>query len=186
MSVEIPESVSVAADEVVVPDDPADIYPDVVANAQLCCQRCYRRLRSRRRFPDAAGYDYSGLLAFVDVDLPPGADWQVLGTEYYTTDPVGDRLERMHPPDDADSSTGCGVCGAVDPHRSPSTRSRDEALRAAVGISVTLQELSVAHSPLALLVEVGDLKRDPDHAGDDFATFRTAVARAVRAGRRPR
>jgi len=186
MSVEIPESVSVGTDEVEIPESPPDVFPDVVANASLCCQCCYRRLRARCRFPDQAGYRYAGLLAHVDAQLPPGADWEVLGTEYYTTDVVDDRLERMYPPGEGDSRSGCSACGAVEPHRSPSTRSRSEALQAAIGISVTLQELGVAHNPLALLVEVGDLKRDSDYAGDDFATFRTAVKRAVRAGRRPR
>jgi len=186
MSIELSPSSRIAVDDVEVPSDPEDVFPDIVANASLCCQQCYRRLRARRRFPDDAGYRYSDLLSFVDAELPAGADWEIIGTEYYTTDPVDDRLERMHPPDDADSGTGCSACGAVEPHRSPSTRSRSEALQAAVGVSVTLQELGVAHNPLALLVEVGECKRDPDLAGDDFETFRTAIARAIRAGRRPR
>lgn len=187
MSVEIPESVSVATDEVEVPEDPDDVFREVVATPELCCQRCYHRLRSRHRFPDEAGYNYSGLLAYVEAVIPDGADWEILGTEYITTDPIDDRLEEMHPPADTnDSRHGCGVCGAVRPHRSPSTRSRSEAVQAAVGISVTLQELGVAHNPLALLVEVDTAKRDPDLAGDDFAVFRQATARAIRAGRRPR
>lgn len=186
MSIQIPTSTSIAVDDVEVPSDPDDIFGDVVANASLCCQQCYRRLRARRRFPDEQGHRHGDLLSFVDAELPEGADWEIIGTEYYTTDPVDDRLERMHPPDEADSGSGCGCCGAVEPHRSPSTRSRSEALQAAVGIVRTLSELGVAHDPLALLVEVGECKRDPNLAGDDFETFRTAVARSVRSGRKPR
>ncbi|MEA5387107.1 hypothetical protein VB779_08600 [Haloarculaceae archaeon H-GB11] len=184
MSVEFPTtSASIAIDDVDVPAAPEDVFPEIVANPSLCCQRCFHRLRSRRRFPPLAGYDYGGLLAFVDAVLPEGAEWEVLDTEYYTTDPISDRLKRMHPPDEADSRQGCGLCGAVEPHRSPSTRSRSEALEAAIGVTTTLSELGIAHNPLALLVEVGDLKRDPDYAGDDHETFRIATARAVRAGR---
>jgi hypothetical protein len=183
MSVELPRDVSVATDDVEIPDTPGDVFETLLANASLCCQQCYRRLRARRRFPADAGYRYADLLSFVDAELPDGADWELLGTEYYTTDGVDERLERMHPPGEDTSRTGCAVCGAVEPHRSPSTRSRSEALQAAVGIAASLQEWGVAHNPLALLVEVADCKRDSDMAGDDFGTFARATERAIRAGR---
>ena len=186
MSVRFNESVSVAADGVEIPTDPEDVHPEILADGGRCCQRCFRRLRSRQRLPDDIGQDYGDLLSFVDRELPAGAQWELLEAEWYETVRERNRLESMHPPGETTSATGCRACGAVKPHRSPATRSRSEALQAAVGASRTLQELGVAHTPLALLVEVADLKRDPDYAGDDFATFRTAVARAVRAGRRPR
>jgi len=184
MSVEIPETVSVAADAVEIPDDPEDVFPDVVADGGRCCQRCFSRLRSEHPLPDRVGQDYGDLMSFVVRDLPPGAQWDRLEADWYETVQERDRLESMYPPGETTSATGCRTCGAVEPHSSPLTRSRSEALQAAVGISVTLQELGCAHNPLALLVEVADLKRDPDYAGDDFATFRLASERAVRAGRR--
>jgi hypothetical protein len=186
MSVEMPHSVSVANDEVEIPESPEEVFPKVLANASLCCQQCYRRLRSQHRLPKHVGQDHGDLMSFVTMDLPPGARWEILEAEWFETVQLRERLEKMHPPGESDSGTGCCFCGAVRPHRSPPTRSRSEAIRAAVGISMTLQELSVAHNPLALLVEVGEAKRDPDMAGDDFSTFRTATERAVRAGRRPR
>jgi len=179
--------ISLAVDDVEVPTTPDDIFEEIVADPTRCCQQCYRRLRSRRQFPQGAGLDHGDVMSFVDRELPPDAKWDLLDAEFYETVQERDRLEQMHPPgEDHDSGQGCRFCGAVDPHRSPSTRSRSEALQAAVGISATLSELGAAHNPLVLLVEVADLKRDPDMAGDDFGTFRTAVARAVRAGRRSR
>lgn len=185
MSIEIPSSASIAVDDVTIPDALDDVFPELVADASRCCQQCYHRLRSRRRFPHEAGVELGGILSFVAYDLPEAEpQWNTVDREYYETAIVGGRTEQAHPPGECNESRqACKMCGAVEPHRSPSTRSRSEALQAAVGISRTLQELAVAHNPLALLVEVGDLKQDPDYAGDDFATFQTATARAIRAGR---
>lgn len=177
--------VQFATDEVDAPTDPEDVFDELVADPRRCCQRCYRRLRARRRFPDRAGFDHGHLLSFVDAVLPEGARWEVLDTEYFESVLIDDRSTTEHPPGERHTNErACGFCGVHKPHRSPSTRSRQAALEAALGISATLQEFGVAHNPLALLVEVGDLKRDPDTAGDDHATFSTATARAVWAGRR--
>lgn len=186
MSVEFPPtSGSYASDHGDVPDDPRMIFPDLVADASLCCQQCFRRLGARRRFPDEPGRAYGDLVTYVDATLPEDADWELLDAEYWETERERERTTEAAPPSDGPTGTtsACGFCGAVDTHRSPATRSRDAALEAAAGISATLTELAVAHNPLVLLVEVSDLKQTPETAGDDFETFRTAVDRAVRAAR---
>jgi len=188
MSIQFSPTASIATGDVDVPDRPEDIFETLVADPALCCQQCYRRIRARHHFDHGWGRRVGDILSFVDYDLPEGEPaWNTADREYSELEQLEARTEHANPPgDDLDSASACGLCGAVDSHRSPSTRSRSEALKAAVGIIATLTEFGCAHDPLALLVEVGDLKRDPDYAGDDFATFRTAVARAVRAGRRPR
>ncbi|WP_324757057.1 hypothetical protein [Haloarcula montana] len=184
MSIEIPSTASIATDDVDVPDDPEDVFETLVADPSLCCQQCYRRVRARYEFDHGWGRDVGDILSFVDYDLPEGAvDWNTADREYWEEAELADRREEAHPPGDDGSGKACSFCGAVDHHRSPSTRSREEALEAAVGIVATLIEFGAAHNPLVLLVEVADLKRDPDYAGDDYETFRLAVARAVRAGR---
>lgn len=186
MSVEFPTpSVSFASDHDAVPDDPRRIFPDLVADASRCCQQCFRRLGSRRRFPDEPGRAYGELLSFVDVTHPEDADWELLDAEYWETERERERTTAAAPPsgEPASTTTACAFCGAVDAHRSPATRSREAAIEAAAGISATLTELAVSHNPLVLLVEVSDLKQTPETAGDDFETFRTAVDRAVRAAR---
>jgi len=98
MSVEIPHSVSVASDEVEIPEDPEEVFPKVLANASLCCQQCYRRLRSQHWLPKDVGQDHGDLMSFVTMDLPPGARWELLEAEWYETVQLRDRLEEMHPP----------------------------------------------------------------------------------------
>lgn len=184
MSTSLTLDTSFASDDVEIPNDPGDVFEDLVADPSLCCQQCYRRLRARHNFPHERGRSIGDILSFVDYDLPEGEPvWNTADRDYHEEELLADRTEEVHPPGDTTSHTGCGFCGAVEPHRSPSTRSRSEALDAAVGIVATLQEWGVSHNPLALLVEVGDLKRDPDMAGDDFGTFATATERAARAGR---
>ncbi|WP_434531029.1 hypothetical protein ACODNH_05300 [Haloarcula sp. NS06] len=180
--------ISLAVDATNAPDQPEDVFETLVADPSLCCQQCYRRIRARHNFDHNWGRRVGDMLSFVEYDLPEGEPrWNTADREYHEQERLADRTEHANPPDDnLDSSTACAFCGAVDTHRSPSTRSRREALEAAVGIIATLTEFGAAHDPLALLVEVGELKRDPDYAGDDFGTFSTAVARAVKAGRRPR
>lgn len=175
---------SIASDDVDVPDNPDDVFEQLISDASRCCQQCYRRLRSRRRFPAAAGEAHGDVMAFVEFDLPEKEPhWNIVDRDWFETQANPDGIERVNPPGEATSRTGCAHCGAVEPHRSPPTRSRAEAIQAALGIISTLQELGAAHNPLVLLVEVSDLKRDPDYAGDDFRTFSTATSRAVRAGR---
>ncbi|GGO01726.1 hypothetical protein [Haloarcula pellucida] len=188
MSIEFQPTASIATDDVGVPDDPADVFEQLVADASLCCQQCYRRIRARHNFSHQWGRDVGDILSFVDYELPEGEpEWNTTDREYHEEELLSERTVQANPPgDDLDSGSACANCGAVDAHRSPSTRSREEALQAAVGIIATLTEFGVAHDPLALIVEVGELKQNPDYAGDDFATFATAVARAVRSGRRPR
>jgi len=176
-----------APDDVEVPDDPDDVFEQLLADGSRVCQGCFTRLRRQREYPAEAGERHGDVRAFVDFELPEGEpSWNIVDREWFETTPETDRVERMYPPSDTDSRTGCDRCGAVEPHRSPPTRSRSEVLQAAVGIASTLQEYAVAHNPLVLLVEVGDLKRKPEYAGDDFATFSEAVSRAIRAGRGPR
>lgn len=184
------DDVAVATDALETPDDPSEIFETLVADPSRCCQQCYRRLNRQEEFDHATGREHGSILSFVWFDLPSSEpDWNTADREYFERVQLPNRSERVNPPGGrpGESRSACGFCGAVEPHRSPSTRSREEALGAAAGISATLQEFAVSHNPLALVVEVGDLKRDPDHAGDDFKTFRKATARAVEAGRgRPR
>ena len=187
MSIQFPPTASIATDDVNVPDRPDDVFDALIADPGLCCQQCFRRIRARYNFSHEWGRRVGDVLTFVDYDLPEGEpNWNTADREYHEQEQLTDRTEHANPPgEDLDSSTACAFCGAVDSHRSPSTRSRSEALQAAAGIIATLTEFGAAHDPLALLVEVGELKRDPDYAGDDFGTFSTATERAVRAGRRP-
>ena len=187
MSIQFAPTASIATDDVEVPEQPRDVFEQLVADPSLCCQQCYRRIRARHNFNHDWGRRIGDILSFVDYDLPEGEPrWNTSDREYHEQEELADRTEHANPPgDELDSGSACGFCGAVDSHRSPSTRSRSEALEAAVGIITTLTEWGCSHDPLALVVEVGDLKRDPDYAGDDFGTFSTAVERAVRAGRRP-
>ncbi|EMA19025.1 hypothetical protein [Haloarcula argentinensis] len=188
MSIQFSPTASIATDDVDVPDQPEVVFETLVADPSLCCQQCYRRIRAQHNFGHNWGRSVGDILCFVEYDLPEGEPrWNTADREYHEQEQLAGRTEYANPPgDNLDSSTACAFCGAVDTHRSPSTRSRSEALEAAVGIIATLTEFGAAHDPLALLVEVGELKRDPDYAGDDFGTFSTAVARAVKAGRRPR
>lgn len=120
-------------------------------------------------------------MAFAEAEVPHGARFEYLETEFYEDDLVEDRNVRAHPPgESADtSSRACWNCGTVETHRTPPTRTREEAVEAAAGISVTLDEYGVEHDWLFLLGRVDELKRDPDYAGDDFATFERAVAEAI-------
>lgn len=182
------DDVDLATDAIDVSEDPSEIFGTLVANASLCCQQCYRRLSRQESFDHETGREHGGVLSFVWFDLPSSEpNWNTADREYFERVQLPDRTDRVNPPGDrpGESRSACNFCGAVDPHRSPSTRSREEAIAAAGGISATLTEFGVAHNPLSLLVEVADLKRTPDYAGDDFATFQLATARAVEAGRGP-
>lgn len=174
--------VSFASDDDVVPPA-SEIFAELVADPSRCCQQCYRRLRARRRYPDEPGYRYNELVSYIDAVLPDGHDWGLVDIEYWESEKEAGRTERVYPPGGKphESRGSCTFCGACEPHRSPSTRSRQVALEASVGISATLTEHAIPHNPLVLAVEVGDLKRDPDYAGDDFETFADATERAVRA-----
>jgi len=187
MSIQFAPTASIATDDVDVPENPEDVFETLVADPGLCCQQCFRRIRARKDFPHSWGRSVGAVLSFVDYDLPEHEPrWNTADRTYVESERLNHRTEEAAPPDEnLETTSACKHCGAVDTHRSPLTRSRSEALKAAVGIIATLTEFGAAHDPLALLVEVGEHKRTPEFAGDDFETFRTAVARAVLAGRRP-
>lgn len=164
-----------------IPDDPMEIFGAVIERNDAVCKHCYRRLGCVRPYPFEQGFEHHAILGFVDEDLPPDRDWEYLDREYHEQVRDRDRYEGAFvPADELDKSNACWSCGEIDHHRTPPTRSRGEAIRAAAGASVTLLEYGVAHDWVLLLARVGELKREPDYAGDDFGTFRQALAEAVR------
>lgn len=177
-----PSDTSFASDETPVPD-PDDVFEELVADPSRCCQHCFRRLRSRRRFPDLPGHEYADILSFVKTEYPDEG-FDVLDRVYWEAVRRAEATTNANPPTDTPTQThsACRFCGAVDPAYDPTgTRSRDEAIFSALGISATLAEHGIPHNPLVLVVEASELKREPETAGDDFETFRLATSRSIRA-----
>ncbi|GGK74634.1 hypothetical protein [Haloarcula sebkhae] len=169
------------------PLSPDRVFAVAIERNDGVCKHCYRRLRRREEVPHEIGYSHRDIQAFVDEELPNGSRFDILDRKYYEYVRLPQRLEDAHPPDEShDDTSACWYCGTVDTHRTPSTRSRSEAVTAAAGISATLDELEIAHDWPVLLGAVHDLKQRPDYAGDDFATFSKAVEEAVTIARRPR
>jgi hypothetical protein len=167
-----------------IPDDPDDVFDDVVAGNPLVCQRCYCRLRRERPFIPRVGERAGDLLTFVDVEFQSDWDWQLSEREYYEREVLKERLDEVAPPDVPAASgetSACWNCGAVEHYRSPpDTRSRSEAITAAAGVSQTLSEYSVPHNWPMLFAMVGELKTRPSTAGNDHECFRRAVDAAIR------
>ena len=166
-----------------IPDDPEDVFADVVAGNPLVCQRCYCRLRRERAFAPRVGDRAGDLLTYVDVELGDW-DWELSEREYYEREVLEERLDEVALPDvpaaQAEKSA-CWSCGAVEHSRSPpGTRSRSEAITAAAGVTQTLTEVGVPHDWPVLLKAVDKLKTRPATAGDDHQCFRRATAAAVR------
>jgi hypothetical protein len=165
-------------DRLEIPSDPTAVFEQVIAGNERVCQECFRLLRRWERFPDEKGDDHGDVLAFVEYDLPEHAPhWSIADREYYESVRERDRLDRTHSPDG--ETTYCTNCGTTSPHRSPSTRSLEDARDAAATLSVTLHELGIAHDWVHLVERVQTLKREPDTAGDDFACFSRATAAAI-------
>ncbi|MFD1512444.1 hypothetical protein [Halomarina rubra] len=170
---------SLAADEGLrVPSDPTRVFKCVVASNDLVCQECYRRLVQREAFDHETGYSNRDILAFVDEEIPEESTrFDILDREYYLRERIADRLERAT--SEHGTTAACWNCGTTSPRRSPPTRSAVEARRAATGLTVTLDEYGVDHDWVRLVDEVEELKRTPRYAGNDFETFRAAVAASI-------
>jgi len=168
------------SDQTEIPDSPDRVFGAVIERNSGVCKKCYRRLRRRERIPQKIGFAHRETQAFVDEILPDGSEFGIADLEYFEQVELDDRFEDARPPDEIGETSACANCGAVDYYRTPDTRSRSEAVDAAAGISVTLDELGVEHDWVALLETADELKQDPDYAGDDFGTFSEAVATAIR------
>ena len=162
------------------PTDPLDVFPDLIERRSEVCKRCYTLLREREEYPAISGRRHHDRAAFID--LVEGSSFY--GTDRYTeTVKHPDRFESAAPPGEETGTTTACRCGAIETHRTPNTRSREDALRAAGGISQTLTELEVAHDWLVLFDRVRVFKQQPALAGDDFEVFRRAVGQAVEVAR---
>ena len=164
-------------DALKIPDDPARVFGEVVERNDRVCRNCYRRLRRKATFPRNAGLDYGHLLSYVDHVLPEGAKWDLLDREYYESLTLPQRVGSAHT-DDGQTSY-CTNCGTMDPHRTPETRSKQNARDAAVNLTTTLHELGVDHDWVHLVERVVELKSQPDTAGNDFECFKRATTEAV-------
>jgi len=164
--------------------EPDTVFGTLIAGNSRICQRCYRRLRRRESFPHEPGLKIGEVAAYVDYELPADAeDWHYADRQYFENVAMPDRLAQDNPPSETphESAKLCQSCGTFATHRSPDTRSRDDAVAAAAGLSVTLEELDVHHDWLVLVATVSELKANPDTAGDDHQCFSEAVAAAIRA-----
>lgn len=167
---------SLVDDELDIPEDPTEVFPEVAERNNRVCRNCYRRLRRKAAFPWPAGEDYGSVLAYVDFDAPSGRPGERLG-EYYERLKLPQRLESAHT--DGGSTLYCTNCGSMDPHRTPSTRSKTEARDAAITLSTTLHEFGVDHDWVHLVERVRELKSQPNTAGDDHHCFTQATADAI-------
>lgn len=168
-----------------VPEEPEQVFEQLVETNELVCRNCYRRLRRRDEIDWSWGTAREELLPFVDYELPPGYTSEIAEREYYETSTIDRRTPTVHHPSNRSgqpNDDACWNCGSIDTSRTPSeTRSREAAIAAAASISTTLHEYGVGHDWLYLLGRVRDLKRRPSTAGNDFEVFRTAVAGAIEA-----
>lgn len=162
------------------PSDPLEVFPDLIERNPDVCKRCYTLVRLREDYPPSAGrrhHDRAAFITLVDGDSYDGTD------QYAETMTRPERVESVAPPGERAGTTTACRCGAIETHRTPDTRSLDDALRAAGGISQTLQEMEVAHDWLILFDRVQEFKQRPALAGNDFELFRRAVAQAVHIAR---
>jgi hypothetical protein len=177
-------------EDVDIPADPDDVFDELIESNDRICKRCYRRHTRRDELSDAEltapnrkhkGDRLAGVSAYVDYEVPVDGDPD-RDRQYFEDVSLRRAREQAAHPDDPPSktSTACRNCGTIDWHRTPPTRSREEAIDAGAGISVTLEEFGVVHDWFRLLAAVGRLKRLPSTAGDDHETFATAVGFAIR------
>mgnify|MGYP006875060278 FL=1 len=168
-------------DRLEVPDDPGQVFEELIAGDDRVCQECYRLLRHYERFPWGVGIKHSRILAFVDEVLPEGHRWDLLDREYFESVREPKRLERAYTEEGKESY--CTGCGTMSPYRSPPPRSADRARDVAVQLSVTLHEFGIAHDWVHLAKRVQELKQRPEMAGNDFDCFSQATEEAIdRAG----
>lgn len=167
-----------ATDALEIPRDPSEIFGELLERNHRVCKRCYTRIKRRAARPWTHGKKWEDVGAHLEHQDDDGR----LG-RYFETEPLGDRTTDAHPPGEGSGTSTACSCGAVEPHRSPPTRSRSDAVDAAFGISRTLHEFGVNHGTPLLVGEVSRLKTEPETAGNDFETFRRATARAVRVTR---
>jgi hypothetical protein len=178
-------SLTFALGELSIPEAPHEVFPALVESDSLC-QQCYRRLKRSEPYPDEAGHSHGDVAAWVEGRVPDGAEHELLDREWSEQVEIAERSPRAYVPDEpaASASTrSCWNCGVLNPHRSPSTRSQDEADKAARGLSRSLTELAVAHDRETLLNEVRRLKSTPELAGNDHKVFTLATAVAVHKAR---
>jgi len=174
----VPDGQLTAPDDALeIPDDPTRVFGAVVERNDRVCRNCYRRLRRKESFPQRVGLENSDILSFVEEVLPDGSEWNYLDREYYESVQLEGRLDQAF--DDNGRTSFCTNCGTLDPHRTPPTRSKQDARRAAINLSTTLHELGIDHDWLFLVHRVVELKGQPDTAGDDFECFRQATAEAI-------
>jgi len=160
-----------------IPDDPGRVFGEVVERNDRVCRHCYRRLRRKATFPRNVGLDYGEILSFVDHVLPQGSRFNLLDREYYERVELPQRLGDAY--DDDGHTSYCRNCGSMDPHRTPPTRSKQDARDAAVNLTTTLHELGIDQDWVHLVERVLELKSQPDTAGDDFTCFQCATAEAI-------
>lgn len=164
-------------DRLEVPDDPGEVFGEVIAGNDRVCQECYRLLRRYESFPWEIGLEHSEILAFVDEVLPDGYRWDLLDREYFESVKEPKRLKRVYTEEGKESY--CTGCGTMSPNRSPPPRSADRARDVAVQLSVTLHEFGIANDWVHLVDRVQELKRTSELAGNDFECFRRATAEAI-------
>jgi len=157
-----------------IPDTPRDVYHALIANNNLVCQTCYRRLHRQTAYPTEQGHNQESILAFVDKHVPAGADYELVEAEFFEQEELRQRKPKC------ENQRYCWNCGSEQPHRTQPPRSLDDAIEAAAGISATLEEYNVTHDWMALFVATRTFKTTPEVAGDDDDVFELAVALAVR------
>ncbi|WP_323192400.1 hypothetical protein [Halostella sp. PRR32] len=170
-----------ALDELSIPERPHRVFPALVESDCLC-QQCYRRLKRTERYPDEAGRSHGDIAAWVEPRETDTLDHELLDRVWSEQVEIAERSPRAYVPDEpaASASTrSCWHCGALRPHRSPSTRDKDEADMAARGLSASLAELAVAHDRTTLIDEVARHKSNPALSGNDHTVFRLATAVSV-------
>jgi hypothetical protein len=164
-----------------VPEDPEEVFDELIVHNSLVCQNCYRRLRRRFEISWAYGRDHEDIAGWIDRHLPEDYKWEIAESEYRETETIRTRTVQTHHPDGSPSSSSqaCWNCGILETHRSPPTLSKEDAVERAANISVTLREYNVAHDWMLLLGRVKDLKSDPSMAGNDYKVFCRAVTASI-------
>jgi len=156
------------------PRDPGSVFKALVSSDRLC-QHCFRRLRRLEEFPHETGYANREILAYVEEVLPDGSSaFDILDREYYESVELPERLNTT-----VGEGSYCTNCGSLDPHRSPDTRSKEDARNHAINLSTTLHELGINHDWMVLVAQVVVAKSNPSTAGDDFECFRRATEKAI-------
>ena len=164
-------------DRLEIPDDPGQVFGELIAGNERVCQECYRLLRHYEHFPWEVGVKHNKILAFVDEVLPDGHRWDLLDREYFESVREPERLGHAYTEEGRESY--CTGCGTMSPYRSPPPRPAARARDVAVQLSVTLHEFGIAHDWIHLAERVQKLKQQPELAGNDFECFRRATEEAI-------